>query len=79
LARTTEHLVRDRVKFRIGSIVYVALSRDETRWAPARRAVGHWSRPTGAVLPPDAADGRYHWVQARLAAPNADELRTSTC
>jgi len=30
LPRTTEHLIRDRVKFRVGQIVYVALSRDET-------------------------------------------------
>jgi hypothetical protein len=30
LPRTTEALVRDRVKFRVGRIVYVAFSRDET-------------------------------------------------
>ena len=30
LPRTTEALVRDRVKFRIGRIVYLAFSRDET-------------------------------------------------
>ena len=30
LPRTTEHLVHDRVKFRVGSLVYVAVSRDET-------------------------------------------------
>src|SRR5262245_30245430 len=30
LPRTTEHLIHDRVKFRVGSIVYVAFSRDET-------------------------------------------------
>jgi hypothetical protein len=29
LPRTTEALVRDRVKFRIGRIVYLAFSRDE--------------------------------------------------
>jgi hypothetical protein len=28
LPRTTEHLIRDRVKFRVGAIVYVAFSRD---------------------------------------------------
>ena len=28
LPRTTEHLIRDRVKFRVGQIVYVAISRD---------------------------------------------------
>lgn len=29
MPRSSEHLVRDRVKFRVGSIVYVAFSRDE--------------------------------------------------
>jgi hypothetical protein len=29
LPRTTEVLVRDRVKFRVGRIVYLAFSRDE--------------------------------------------------
>ena len=30
LPRTTEHLIHDRVKFRVGKIVYVAFSGDET-------------------------------------------------
>ena len=30
LPRSTEVLVRDRVKFRVGQIVYVAFSQDET-------------------------------------------------
>ena len=30
LPRTTEALVSDRVKFRVGRLVYLALSRDET-------------------------------------------------
>lgn len=30
LPRTTEALVRDRVKFRVGRIVYLAFSREET-------------------------------------------------
>ena len=30
LPRSYEVLVRDRVKFRVGQIVYVAFSRDET-------------------------------------------------
>jgi len=30
LPRTSEHLIYDQVKFRIGRIVYLALSRDET-------------------------------------------------
>ena len=30
LPRTTEHLIRDNMKFRVKQIVYVAFSRDET-------------------------------------------------
>jgi hypothetical protein len=30
LPRTEEHLIRDHVKFRIGKIVYVSISPDET-------------------------------------------------
>ena len=30
LPRTSEHVIRDRLKFRVGAIVYVAFSRDET-------------------------------------------------
>lgn len=78
LPRTTEHLVRDRVKFRIGSIVYVALSRDETTMGFAyprdERAALIAAEPE-KFFPPDPADERYQWVQARLAALDAAELR----
>ena len=30
LPRTSEHLIRDRVKFRVKQLVYVSFSRDET-------------------------------------------------
>jgi hypothetical protein len=30
MPRTSEHLIHDRVKFRVGQIVYAAISRDET-------------------------------------------------
>ena len=78
LPRTTEHLVRDRVKFRIGSIVYVALSRDETTmgfaYPRAERAALVAAEPE-KFLPPEPVDERYQWVRARLAALDADELR----
>lgn len=44
LPRTEEALVRDRVKFRVGRIVYVALSADETLMGcgcASRRATHH--------------------------------------
>ncbi|WP_255609814.1 hypothetical protein [Micromonospora sp. PLK6-60] len=48
LPRTSEHLIRDRVKFRVGAIVYVAFSRDETTMGSAtrRRNEPRWSPPS---------------------------------
>jgi hypothetical protein len=44
LPRTTEALVQDRVKFRVGRMVYVAFSRDETvmGFGFPRRSVKRW-------------------------------------
>jgi len=78
LPRTTEHLVRDRVKFRVGQIVYVALSRDETTMGfayPKDERDALVASDPAKFLPPEPVDVRYHWVQARLAALDADELR----
>jgi hypothetical protein len=50
LPRSSEVLVRDRVKFRVGQIVYVAFSQDETEIGFAfpspsrRRNAPHWWR-----------------------------------
>ena len=60
LPRSTEAVVRGRIKFRVGRIVYLALSRD--------------AEPDKFSLP-SQSDMRYHWVHARLAAIDADELR----
>ena len=77
LPRTEEHLVRDRVKFRIGRIVYLALSRDETELGFAfpkeERAALVASEPDTFSLP-GAGDMRYHWVHARMAALGPEEL-----
>ena len=78
LPRSYEALVRDRVKFRVGHIVYAAFSTDETvmgfafprDWRDALVA----SDPD-KFLPPERADLRYNWVQVRLAAIDAREMR----
>jgi hypothetical protein len=78
LPRTTEALVRGRVKFRVGRIVYLAFSRDETvmgfafprEWREA--LVG--SEPDKFMLP-SASDLRYNWVLVRLASIDATEMR----
>ena len=78
LPRTSEHLIRDRVKFRIGRIVYVALSRDETimgfGYPKEERAALVASEPDKFLMP-ERSDERYHWVRVRLAAIDEDELR----
>ena|SRR5437879_4970815 len=69
LPRTTEHLIRDRVKFRVGSLVYVAFSRDETLmgfgFPKEERDALIASEPWCYQLPP-TSDLRYHWVVARM-------------
>jgi hypothetical protein len=78
LPRTTEHLIRDRVKFRVGRIVYIALSRDETTmgfgFPKEERAALVEAEPDKFFLP-SASDMRYHWVCCRLSAVDPDELR----
>ena len=78
LPRTTEAFVRGRVKFRVGSIVYLAFSRDETELGFAfpkewRDALVD-SEPDKFRLP-EQSDLRYNWVVVRLAAIDASELR----
>ncbi|MEU5711640.1 MmcQ/YjbR family DNA-binding protein [Streptomyces flaveolus] len=77
LPRTEEHLIRDRVKFRVGRIVYLALSRDETTLGFAfpkeERAALVASEPEKFSLP-RTSDLRYNWAQAALAALDLPEL-----
>jgi hypothetical protein len=78
LPRTTEGLVRDRVKFRVGRIVYLAFSPDETLMGFAfpkdeREALVR-SDPERFLMP-DRSDLRYHWVVVRLDAIDVTEMR----
>jgi hypothetical protein len=78
LPRTHEALVRDRAKFRVGRIVYLAFSRDETLMGFAfpkeeRRALVD-SEPDKFLMP-KPADQRYNWVVVRLAAIDHAEMR----
>jgi hypothetical protein len=78
LPRTQEALVRDRVKFRVGRIVYAALSRDETElgfgFPKEERAALIAAEPEKFFMPP-RSDERYNWVCVRLAAIDAGEMR----
>ena len=78
LPRTSEHLIRDHVKFRVGRLVYASVSPDEERlgfgFPKDERAALVASRPEVFMMPL-RSDERYHWVRARLAALSEDELR----
>ena len=78
LPRTTENLVRDTTKYRIGRIVYAAVSPDEERlgfgFPKDERAALVASEPDKFMMPL-RGDERYNWVRARLAVLDVDELR----
>jgi hypothetical protein len=78
LPRSTEAFVRGRVKFRTGRIVYLAFSKDGKTMGFAfpkewRNALVE-SEPEKFSLP-SQSDMRYHWVDVRLDAIDADEMR----
>jgi hypothetical protein len=78
LPRSTEAFVRGRVKFRVGRIVWLAFSRDETllgfafpkEWRDALIE----TEPHKYMLPRES-DLRYNWAVVRLAAIDAKEMR----
>ena len=77
LPRTTEAFVHGRVKFRIGKIVYLSFSRDETLMGFAfpkdwRHALVS-TEPDKFMLPRQS-DLRFNWVVVRLAAIDAREM-----
>ncbi len=78
LVRTTEGLVGGRVKFRVGRIVYVSFSRDETVMGfgfPKEQR--NWligGSPDKFMLPKNG-DLRYHWVLVRMNAIEETEMR----
>ncbi|WP_030272121.1 MmcQ/YjbR family DNA-binding protein [Streptomyces sp. NRRL B-24484] len=78
LPRSEEALVRDRIKFRVGRIVYLAFNRDESvlgfAFPKEERAALIASAPD-TFLPPDPADERFNWVQVRTTAIDSDEMR----
>jgi hypothetical protein len=77
LPRAYEVLVRDRVKFRVGSIVFLALSRDETElgfgYQKEEREALVAAEPDKFFMP-GPADMRYNWVQGWMAAIEPEEL-----
>jgi hypothetical protein len=78
LPRSYEALVGGRVKFRVGRIVYVSFSRDESVMGFAfPKEERNWlvgGDPSKFMLP-EGGDLRYHWVLVRLAAIEEAEMR----
>jgi hypothetical protein len=78
LPRTEEALVRDQVKFRVGRIVYAALSRDERSmgfgFPKDERAALVAAQPEKFFMP-IPSDMRYQWVRVWLDAIDLTEMR----
>jgi hypothetical protein len=78
LPRSYEALVRDRVKFRVGRIVYLAFSRDESLMGfayPKEEREGLVASDSEKFMLPGASDMRYNWVVVRLASIDIAELQ----
>ena len=82
LPRSTEHLVHDRVKFRVKQIVYCSFSRDETLMGFAfpkeERDALIAAEPALYLLPP-TSDLRFNWVMARVAGLDHVTMEERVC
>jgi hypothetical protein len=78
LPLTTEGRVGGRVKFRVGRIVYVSFSRDETVMGfgfPKEQRDWLIGGTPEKFMQPEASDLRYNWVLVRMATIDEIEMR----
>lgn len=79
LPRAYEAIVADRIKFRVGRIVFVAFSRDESimgfGFPREERDALVASEPAKFRLPSRTSDLRYQWVEAVCEELDVAELR----
>ena len=78
LPRSYEAVVRGRLKLRVGRIVYVAFSHDETLMGfgfPKEEREALVESEPDKFLMPKQSDLRYNWVVARLDAIDDEEMR----
>jgi len=78
LPRAYEVVVRGRLKFRVGRIVWLAFSADETEMGFAFPK--EWRQALVEAQPekfrmPGATDLKYNWAVVRLSALDRDEMR----
>jgi len=78
LPRTEEHLIRDYIKFRVGRIVYAAVSPDETILGfgfPREERPALIAAEPHRFLLERLSDQRYNWIDARMASLSPQEAR----
>jgi hypothetical protein len=78
LPRSYEAVVRDRVRFRVGRIVYLGFSRDEALMGfafPKEERAGLVASEPDKFLLPKTSDMRFNWVVVRLEAIDEAEMR----
>jgi hypothetical protein len=78
LPRSEMAVVRDRVKFRVGRIVYLAFSHDETLMGfafPKEERDALIASEPDKFMMPKPSDQRYHWLVVRLEAIDIVEMR----
>jgi hypothetical protein len=77
LPRTIERLVRDSVRFNVGRLVYVSLSRDEKimgcGFPKEERDAAIAAEPDKFSMP-GVGDQRYRWIHVNLSAVDEEEL-----
>ncbi len=78
LPRSYEAFVRGRVKFRVGQIVYLSFSRDQSLMGfafPREEREAALDTYPEKYVRPKPSDMRYQWLVVRLDAIDHDELR----
>jgi hypothetical protein len=78
LPRSYEVVVRGRVKFRVGQIVYLAFSKDGTQMGfafPKEEREAALDTYPDKFLRPKPSDLRFKWLEVSLDAIDAGELR----
>ena len=78
LPRSYEVFVKGRIKFRVGRIVYLAFSRDETLMGfafPKEECEAALETYPHQFLRPEPSDMRYQWLVVRLEVIDKEELR----
>jgi len=78
LPRAYEAWVRDYRKFRVGRIVFLSISPDESLMGfgyPREERAALVSSDPVKFLMPIKSDERYQWVRARMSELDVDEMR----